>query len=124
MSDRALTELRREVRGWPGVARERKEQGPGGIGVTVYRLGRSQIEHVHEDGQADFLVPRGVREEWLRAGRAVPHPSFPDQPTAATFRIRGDSDVPRAVDLFRLNHERLRAAVERPAGRGAPPGRG
>jgi hypothetical protein len=122
--DGAPNERRREGSGWPGVALERKEQGPGGIGVTVYRLGRAQIAHVHGDGQADCLVPPGVREEWLRAGRAVPHPAFPDERTAATVQIRGSADVPAALGLFHLNYGRLREAVARPAGRGATPGRG
>ena len=109
MSDELLASVEREVLGWPGVRKKRDEDGPGGVGVTGYRLGRPQIGHVHDDGHADFRFPKGIRDGLIRTGRAVPHPAFPNSRTTVSYRIRTPEDVPGAVELFRMNYERLRA---------------
>lgn len=113
MNDELLASIEREVLGWPGVWRKRDEDGPGGVGVTGYRFGRPQIGHVHDDGHADFRFPRDVRDELIRSGRAIPHPAFPNSRTTASYRIRTSKDVPGAVELFRMNYERLRAREDR-----------
>ena len=68
-TDDVLALVERVVLGWPGVWKKRDEDGPGGVGVTGYRLGRKQIGHVHDDGHADFRFPREVRDELIRTGR-------------------------------------------------------
>ncbi len=113
MNDELLASIEREVLGWPGVWRKRAEDGPGGVGVTGYRFGRPQIGHVHDDGHADFRFPRDVRDELIRSGRAIPHPAFSNSRTTASYRIRTSKDVPGAVELFRMNYERLRAREDR-----------
>lgn len=97
---------------WPGVVAERIENGPTGIGVTVYRLGRFQIGHIHDDGSADFLVPRALRRELVRDGRAAPHPAFPEEQTVVSYQIRGEHDLPGVLDLFKINYERLSRSGE------------
>lgn len=111
MNDELLTSIEREVLGWPGVWRKRDENGPGGIGVTGYRLGRSQIGHVHDDGHADFRFPREVREELIRSGRAITHPAFPNSRTTASYQIRSKEDVSGALELFRMSYERLKESA-------------
>jgi hypothetical protein len=106
MSDELLAQVEREVLGWPGVRKERDEYGPGGVGVTLYRLDRRQIGHVHDDGHADFRFPSEVRDELIRSGRAIPHPAFPDSRTTASFQIQTPEDVPGAIELFRMGYER------------------
>jgi hypothetical protein len=113
MNDELLASIEREVQSWPGVWTKRDENGPGGVGVTGYRLGRRQIGHVHDDGHADFRFPKEVRDELIRSGRAVLHPAFPDSRTTASYRIRTPDDVPGAVELFRKSYERLRARQTR-----------
>jgi hypothetical protein len=108
MNDELLASIEREVLGWPGVWKKRDENGPGGVGVTGYRLGRRQIGHVHDDGHADFRFPKEVRDELIRSGRAVLHPTFPDSRTTASYRIRTPDDVPGAVGLFRMSYERAK----------------
>lgn len=108
MNDDLLVSIEREVLGWPGVWKKRHENGPGGIGVTGYRVGRRQIGHVHDDGHADFRFPREVRDELIRSGRAIPHPAFPNSRTTASYRIRSMEDLPEAVELFRMNYERAK----------------
>ena len=113
MDSELLASIEREVLDWPGVWKKRDENGPGGVGVTGYRLGRRQIGHVHDDGHADFRFPREVREGLIRSGQAVLHPAFPDSRTTASYQIRTPDDVPGAVELFRMSYERLRAREAR-----------
>lgn len=115
MNEELLEQIEREVLAWPGVWKKRDENGPGGVGVTGYRLGRRQIGHVHDDGHADFRFPREVRDELIRSGRAIPHPAFPDSRTTASYQIRSAEDVPRALELFRLGYERAKATEQRKA---------
>lgn len=115
MNEELLEQIEREVLAWPGVWKKRDENGPGGVGVTGYRLGRRQIGHVHDDGHADFRFPREVRDELIRSGRAIPHPAFPDSRTTASYQIRSAEDVPRVLELFRLGYERAKATEQRKA---------
>jgi hypothetical protein len=39
MIDEPLAQVEREILRWDGVFKKRDENGPGGIGVTVYRYG-------------------------------------------------------------------------------------
>ena len=112
MKNELLAMVEREVLGWPEVFKKRDENGPGGIGVTGYRYGDPetggpQIGHVHND----FRFPREVRDELIRSGWAIAHPAFPDSRTTASYRIRNTQDVPKALELFRMNYERLKEAV-------------
>jgi len=106
-----LALVEREVLGWPGVWKKRDEDGPGGVGVTGYRLGRKQVGHVHDDGHADFRFPRDIKNDLIRTGRAISHPAFPDSRTTASYQLRGAEDVPGAVKLFRMSYERILAAA-------------
>jgi hypothetical protein len=111
MNDEPLTQIEREVLRWDGVFKNRDEDGPGGIGVTGYRYGDPetggpQIGHIHDNGHADFRFPRGVRDELIRTGRAIPHPAFPKSRTTVSYRIQSAEDVAGALELFRMNYER------------------
>jgi hypothetical protein len=118
-NDELLAQLEREVLGWPRVFKKRDEDGVGGIGVTGYRYGQDpetggpQIGHVHDNGHADFRFPREVREELIRSGRAIPHPAFPNNRTTVSYRIRGAEDMAGALELFRMNYERLKESAGR-----------
>lgn len=120
MNDELLASIEREVLSWPGVWKKRDENGPGGVGVTGYRLGRTQIGHVHDDGHADFRFPREVRGELLRSGRAIAHPAFPNSRTTATYWVRSAEDLPGVLDLFRMSYERVKEAAERRKDREVP----
>ena len=120
MNDELLTEVEREVLGWPGVFKKRDEDGPGGVGVTGYRYGDPetggpQVGHVHDDGHADFRFPRSVRDELIRSGQAIVHPAFPNSQTTVSYRIRNEEDVPGSLELFRMNYERISERAKRPA---------
>ncbi len=109
MNDELLGSIDREVLGWPGVSKD-----PGGRNATVYRFGRRQIGHIHHDGVADLQFPRAVHDELISNGRAQPHRgSFP---AVVSYHIRVPEDVPGALDLFRLNYDRAKAAAAADAG--------
>jgi hypothetical protein len=61
-----------------------------------------QIGHIHDD----FRFPREVRDELIRAGRAIPHPAIPNSRTTASYRIQSAEDVAGALELFRMDYER------------------
>lgn len=113
MRPELLERIEAEVLGWPGVWKKRSEDGPGGLGVTGYRLGNVRIGHVHDDGHADFSFPPKLREALIGAGKAIPHPAFPNSRTVASYRVETSEDLPAALALFRASYERAKEVVER-----------
>jgi len=99
------------VEAWPGV-----EVRPHRFGGVEFRVGRRELGHLHGDRVADLPFPRRVRDELVASGRALPHHVLPDSGWI-TFPIRSVEDVDRAIELFRLAHERAeRARKRRPGG--------
>jgi hypothetical protein len=118
MKGELLEMVEHEVLGWPGVSKERGGggRGRGGFWVppaTIYSFGRRQIGHIHDDGHADFRFPREVRDHLIQSGQAISHPAFPNSRTMASYWIRSAEDVPGALELFRMNYERVAARDER-----------
>ncbi len=116
MKDELLTMVEREVLSWPGVSKETHGggRGQGGFRVppaTVYRFGRRHIGHIHDTGVADLTFPREIHDELISDGRAKPHGA--GFPAVVSYHIRGQEDVPGAVELFRMSYEREKAAAER-----------
>jgi len=62
---------------------------------------------VHHDGVANPTLPREIHDELISDGRAKPHGA--GFASVVSSHIREPEDVPGAVDLFRMNYERLRA---------------
>lgn len=89
------------VRQWEGV-----EVLPHRFGGVEFRVGRREIGHVHVGNVADLLVSVRLRRDLVAAGRASAHHALPHSGWIS-FRIRSEHDVPSAVELFRLNYERL-----------------
>ena len=112
MNDELLTMVEREVLGWPGVSKETGRGGPGQGGfwvppLTVYRFGRRALGHIHDTGVADLTFPRGIHDGLISDGRAEPHAA--GFASVVSYHIRELEDAPGAVELFRMNYERLRA---------------
>jgi hypothetical protein len=110
MNPDLLGALEKEVLGWPGVSKE-----PNRVEVSVYRLGRRHIGHVHHDGVADVQLPRTLHDELISTGRAQPHRG--GFATVVSYRIGSAEDVPGAVELFRMSYEQAKAREERHAAR-------
>ncbi len=93
------------VKHWEGV-----EVRPYRIGGVELRVGHREIGHVHVDAVADLLMPVRMRRDLVAAGRAEAHRTQPHSGWIS-FRMRSEHDVPAAVELFRMNYERLRGIV-------------
>ena len=84
---------------WPDVSAH-----PHRFGGTEYRIGQREIGHIHGDWLVDIPFPTKVRNEIVAAGRAEPHHILPDSGWIS-FYLREDSDVQKAIDLFRESYE-------------------
>jgi hypothetical protein len=91
------------VLSWPEVTAH-----PHRFGGTEFRLGRREIGHMHGGRLVDIPFPRRVRDELIAAGRAQPHHVLPDSGWIS-FWIRGDEDLPAAIELLRMSYERAAA---------------
>lgn len=98
------------VRQWEGV-----DVVPHRFGGVELRLGMREVGHVHVGGVADLLVSVRLRRDLVAAGRAMAHHTLP-QSGWISFRIRSEHDIPHAVELFRLNYERLRGVATSSSG--------
>lgn len=98
--------VERAVLGWPGV-----ETRPHRYGGVEFRMNGHEIGHLHGEGfpaLADLPFPVRIREELVAAGRARLHHVLPASGWVS-YRIRDEGDVEGALDLFRMNYERLAA---------------
>ena len=90
----------REVSAWPGVTTGRHR-----FGGTEFRYGRRELGHLHGNRLADLPFPLLVRDELVAAGRVEPHHIHPESGWVSCY-IQNVTDVPRVVELFRLNYDR------------------
>lgn len=97
------------LRNWDGV-----EVLPHRLGGVEFRVGKREIGHIHLGGVADLLVSVRMRRDLVAAGRAQAHRTLPHSGWIS-FRLRSEHDIPAAVELFRLNYDRLRGAGTRAA---------
>ncbi len=95
--------IRHEVLGWPGA-----EARPHRFGGIEFRVNGHEIGHLRGDRLADLPFPVRVRKELVAEGKARLHHVLP-QTGWVSYPIRGGEDVEGALELFRLNYERLTA---------------
>ena len=93
----------REVTSWAGV-----EERPHRFGGMEFRVNGHEIGHLHGDRLADLPFPVRMREELVGSGKARLHHVMP-QSGWVSRPIRGAEDVAGALELFRMNYERLTA---------------
>ena len=116
MNYELLASVERKVLGWPGLS---KEVGTGSPGqgdfwvppATIYKCGCRVRAHVHDTDVADLAFPRGIYDELISDRRAKPHGA--GFAGVVSYHIREPEDVPGAVELFRINYERVKAYAER-----------
>lgn len=65
-----------------------------------------EIGHLHGDRLADLPFPKKVREELVAEGNEQLHHVLPETGWAS-YPISGPEDVEGALELFRLNYDRL-----------------
>ncbi len=98
----ASERITEEVGSWPGVS-----TGYGRRGEFAFKVGHREIGHLHGDHAAHYFFPAREWAQLKEQGRIVPHPVFPDRRGPAARAIEGDTDVADAIELMRLNYERI-----------------
>ena len=93
--------IEREVTSWPGV-----EEKPHRFNGVEFRVNGHEIGHLHGSWLADLPFPVRMRRELVAEGKAQLHHVLP-QTGWVSYPIRGEEDVEGALELFRLNYERL-----------------
>jgi hypothetical protein len=63
----------------------------------------------------DLPFPKAVHDGLISAGLAEQYRG--GFPSTVSYHVRGPEDVPGAVDLYRKNYDRAKAAAERREGR-------
>jgi len=85
---------------WPGVSAQTHR-----FGGRVFRLGRSEVGHIHNDGAVEIPFPRAFRDELVAQSLAEKHRVVPDSGWI-TFHVRGEADIEHAIWLLRLSYLR------------------
>jgi hypothetical protein len=96
--DRIAETIKHELLSWEGVTAE-----PHRFGGIEFRLGPRELGHLHGSWQADLPFSVRLARELIAAGRASPHHILPETGWV-TFYIHGEGDVPKLIELFRLNY--------------------
>src|SRR3712207_5812945 len=78
------------------------------FGGVEFRVRGHEIGHLHGSRLADLPFPVKMRKELVAEGKAHPHHVLPETGWVS-YPIRGEEDVEGALELFRLNYERLTA---------------
>ena len=99
--------IKQEVLSWPGVTAQ-----PHRFGGVEFQINHHEIGHLHGSRLADLPFPMRVRKELVAAGRASPHHVLPDSGWVS-FYIRDPEDVPKLLELFRMNYDRLTPSIKR-----------
>jgi hypothetical protein len=90
-----------EVTSWPGITTDTGE-----FGETEFFLDGRAIGHVHGSHMADIPFPRRVRDQLVAEGRTDPHHVHPDSGWTTKY-IREDADADEAIELLRVNYDRI-----------------
>ena len=93
--------IEREVLSWPNVTAH-----PHRFGGVEFQVNQHEIGHLHGDRLADLPFPVRVRRELVADGRASPHHILPDTGWVSYY-MRSVADLAGAIELFRLNYDRL-----------------
>ena len=99
--------IRSAVAAWEGTSAH-----PHRFGGTEFRLGESEIGHMHGETLLDVPFPRGVHDELIAAGLAELHHVLPDSGWIS-FRLKADSDVNPAIALLRRSYDVIAAQLAR-----------
>lgn len=104
--------IEREILSWSHVSVH-----PHRFGGVEFQVNQHEIGHLHGDSQADLPFSVRVRRELVAAGRASLHHILPDTGWVSYY-LRSEADLPGAIELFRLNYDRLLGRDSTVAGAG------
>jgi hypothetical protein len=76
-------------------------------GGIEFRVNRRDVGHIHGHKFADLPFPIEIRKQLIASGKVLPHIIYPES-MWVSYIIHDEEDVPKIVDLFRLQYNRLR----------------
>jgi hypothetical protein len=93
-----INRLQTVITAWPGMSAQ-----PHRFGGIEFNLGSVEVGHVHFNGMVDIPFNSKLRNQLIAEQRAEPHHLLKDTGWIS-FYIREESDVERALWLFRLSY--------------------
>ena len=94
--------IKQEILSWPGVT-----SNPYQFGGIEFRVNKRDMGHIHGEKLADLPFPIEIRKEIISSGNALPHIIYPES-MWVSYIILSEEDIPKIIDLFRLQYERLK----------------
>ena len=94
--------IKQEILSWPGVT-----SNPYQFGGIEFRVNKRDMGHIHGEKLADLPFPIEIRKEIIASGKALPHIIYPES-MWVSYIIYNEDDIPKIIDLFRLQYERLK----------------
>jgi MFS family permease len=94
--------IKHEILSWPGVT-----SNPYQYGGVEFHVNKRDMGHIHGEKLADLPFPIKLRKEIIASGKALPHIIYPES-MWVSYVIHSEEDIPKIIDLFRLQYERLK----------------
>ena len=94
--------IKQAILSWPGVT-----SNPYQFGGIEFRVNKRDMGHIHGEKLADLPFPIEIRKEIIASGKALPHIIYPES-MWVSYIIHNEDDIPKIIDLFRLQYERLK----------------
>lgn len=91
---------------WPDVT-----SGQHRFGGLEWRIGQTEVGHIHGNEWVDIVFPSKVRDELVAAGRAEPHHIYPE--IGISFYLNEPADIERAIELLRTSYDLIQARRKR-----------
>lgn len=93
--------IQRELENWPGVTIHEHH-----FGALEFRVNGKEMGHMHGDEMIDLPFPKDIGKKLMAEGKLSPHHFIP-QSGWLSYRIEGTKDVAGAIELFRLQYQRM-----------------
>ncbi|MEZ4669212.1 MAG: DUF5519 family protein [Anaerolineae bacterium] len=93
-----IEQVQQAVSSWPGMT-----ASPHRFGGLEFNLGTVEVGHIHLNGMVDIPFNTKIRNQLVKEGSAEPHHLLKDTGWI-TFFIHSDTDVPHAIQLFRISY--------------------
>jgi MFS family permease len=95
--------IKREILSWPNVTSQ-----PQSFGGVDFRVGGKELGHLHGENMVDLpLLIEAPKQSQEKTQRSLPpHDAYPES-NWINYWIRGEDDVPKVIELFRLKYETL-----------------
>lgn len=93
-----IEQVQQAVLSWPGMT-----ASPHRFGGLEFNLGTVEVGHIHFNGMVDIPFNSKIRNQLVKDRSAEPHHLLKDTGWIS-FYIRSETDVERAIWLFRISY--------------------